>query len=181
VVGVQADIVHSSKGSSHAKFVHIAGPGTGWVAAQEPAANPPAANQPVHLMVLVPADAQVWLDGTATTAQGSTREYLSPAIAPGQNYVYTVRVRYQQNGQTVDQKRDVTVKAGDFVRLNYMGQGNAEPAIVYGQRAFYFPPEEAPVMAAPIQPTFFAPRSLIGSYYGDTPGWGTADTTGAGG
>jgi uncharacterized protein (TIGR03000 family) len=77
---------------------------------------------PVHLRILVPADAQVWVEGARTTMRGPLREFVSPALPPGQNYIYTVRVQYQRDGQTIDQQRNITVKAGDFVELNYEAQ-----------------------------------------------------------
>jgi uncharacterized protein (TIGR03000 family) len=149
------------------------------------AAQHPVGNQPVHLSFLVPDDAQVWVEGAATTTRGPVREFVSPAIPSGQNYVYTVRVRWQREGQTVDEKRDVEVKAGDFVRLNYRGAGNSyvsTPVLGYGQQAFYYTPEGSPAYYYnPTEEFYLGSPSGRWSYYGDTPGWGTADTTGAGG
>jgi uncharacterized protein (TIGR03000 family) len=148
-----------------------------------------AANQPVHLKLIVPADAQVWLNDVGTTTQGPVREFLSPSVKPGQSYIYTIRVRWQRYGQTIDQKRDIAVNAGDFVLVNFEGSAGGygpTPVITYGDRSYYAP-------SRPQMPVYFSSRddehpwNRIGyyyrqtgilSYYGATPGWGTVDTTG---
>jgi uncharacterized protein (TIGR03000 family) len=151
---------------------------TGFAAGQQPAVN-----KPVHLTFLVPEDSQVWVEGANTTMRGPVREFVSPALPPGQNYVYTVRVQYRQNGQMVDQKRDLTVKAGDYVELNYTGQANgAAPAVAYGQRNanYYYVPQVPEYSRGAARYGSYDRWHGILSYYGATPGWGTVDTTGIG-
>jgi uncharacterized protein (TIGR03000 family) len=147
-------------------------------------------NQAVLLTFRVPVDAQVWIEGTNTTEQGSVRQFISPPLHPNRDYVYSVRVRYQRDGQEVDQTRNVIVRAGDSVQLNFTGQEQGytvAPAAANGERAFYYVPEQeaAPGMLnsfyAPIDISPYGPSPRRQSYYGDTPGWGTVDTTGAGG
>src|ERR1700722_18364559 len=70
-----------------------------------------ADDQTVHLIFAVPDTAEVWIEGTRTIMSGPVRHFVSPAIKPGQNYVYTVRVRWQRNGQSVDETRTLTVRA----------------------------------------------------------------------
>ncbi len=152
--------------------------GAGQAFAQEPVTK-----QPVRMTFLVPAGAQVWIEGAATRMRGPVREFMSPAMAPGQSYIYTVRVRWQEEGQVVDQTRDVAVKAGDFVELNFRNPAGgyvANPMIGFGERAFYSPAEEGPAFV-PSGAVIFTPNPRWLSYYGDTPGSGTTDTTGAGG
>jgi uncharacterized protein (TIGR03000 family) len=61
---------------------------------------------PVSLTLLVPADARVQLDGTATTSTGTERRFTSPPVPVGQQYVYTIQV--VANGKTVTRKVPVT-------------------------------------------------------------------------
>jgi uncharacterized protein (TIGR03000 family) len=154
----------------------------GRAAGQEPA-------RPVHLTFVVPAEAQVWVEGAATTMRGPVREFVSPAIPSGPSYIYTVRVRWQRDGQAVDEKRDLTVKAGDFVELNYTGQTGgytSTPGIAYGRRSYsYSPPSQPTPRFFPSQAWldanrigYYSRQTGILSYYGATPGWGTVDTTG---
>jgi uncharacterized protein (TIGR03000 family) len=67
----------------------------------------------VTLVAHVPENAQVWVEGNATTSRGGLRTYQSPPLAPGKTYSYTVRVAWVENGKVVSQTRHVPVKAGD--------------------------------------------------------------------
>jgi uncharacterized protein (TIGR03000 family) len=88
-------------------------------AAYAPAA-PAAGPQPVMLSVLVPkADAQVFLGDNATTTTGTERQFQSPPLEAGRSYQYTVRVRWMENGKMVEQKRDVPVRAGQEVTIDF--------------------------------------------------------------
>jgi uncharacterized protein (TIGR03000 family) len=149
--------------------------------------QPPAGNQPVHMKFVVPADAQIWLNDALTTMQGPVRQFLSPPVKPGQSYIYTVRVRWQRYGQIIDQKRDIAVKAGDFVDVNFEGElggYTSTPVITFGERAYYSPPRQrTPVYFSLDQGSgnrigWAARQNGILSYYGATPGWGSVDSSG---
>jgi len=56
----------------------------------------------VHVTVSVPADAEIWFQGTKMTATGSVREYQSPPLTPGHRYTYEVRARWNENGHEGD-------------------------------------------------------------------------------
>jgi uncharacterized protein (TIGR03000 family) len=66
-------------------------------------------NQPITLTVLVPADAQVELDGHKTKSAGETRRYQTPPLAPGKAYKYNLKVT--SGGKVVT--RDVKVSHGE--------------------------------------------------------------------
>jgi uncharacterized protein (TIGR03000 family) len=65
----------------------------------------------------VPSDARVWFDGTATSQSGTDRSFVSPSLDPGREYVYHIRVQWDENGKVVERKRDVTVHPGDRINL----------------------------------------------------------------
>jgi uncharacterized protein (TIGR03000 family) len=67
-----------------------------------------APEAPVSLRLMVPGNARVKLDGTATRATGPVRQFLSPPVPVGNRYVYTVTV--VADGKTVT--RDVSVTPG---------------------------------------------------------------------
>src|SRR6202043_2035796 len=46
--------------------------------------------------VNVPAGAQLWFDGKATTTAGSVRQFESPPLTPGGRYSYEVRARWNE-------------------------------------------------------------------------------------
>jgi uncharacterized protein (TIGR03000 family) len=79
--------------------------------------------------VRVPADAQVWFDGAATRQRGSFRQFTSPPLEPNQEYTYTIRARWMQNGQPVEQTRSVQVAANERRSVNFLNaRHNAMPA-----------------------------------------------------
>jgi len=76
--------------------------------ADRPVARAVADDQPVSFDLLVPADAQVVIDGNPTRSTGEWRRYVPPPLPAGKDYTYTLKVTSQ--GKTVT--RTVTVRAG---------------------------------------------------------------------
>jgi uncharacterized protein (TIGR03000 family) len=66
----------------------------------------------------VPNDARIWIEGDATSQTGTERTFVSPALTPGREYVYHIRVQWDENGKAAERKRDVTVHAGDRINVN---------------------------------------------------------------
>ncbi len=80
--------------------------------------------QPVTMTVMVPkADAEVFLNGQATTSSGTERVFQSPPVNPGSNYAYSVTARWMENGKMVEEKRDVQVQAGENVSVDFRTPG----------------------------------------------------------
>ena len=71
----------------------------------------------VTLRMHVPSDARVWIEEQATAQSGAERTFVSPSLAPGSEYVYHIRVRWDENGQAVERSREVKVHAGDRINL----------------------------------------------------------------
>jgi len=71
----------------------------------------------VTVNVSVPADAEIWFDGTKTTQTGAARSFVSPPVSPGHDYTYEVKVRWRQNGKAVTRTRRVIVHAGDVINI----------------------------------------------------------------
>jgi uncharacterized protein (TIGR03000 family) len=71
-----------------------------------------------HFKVVVPANADVWLNGAPTKQTGSERLFKSPPIAAGQDYSYEVRARWLENGQPVERTETILVKIGKDVSVN---------------------------------------------------------------
>jgi uncharacterized protein (TIGR03000 family) len=72
-----------------------------------------------HVTVTMPADAEIWFQGTKTTSTGTVREYQSPPLAPGTRYTYELRARWRQNGHEVTQTQQVEVTAGIRVNVHF--------------------------------------------------------------
>jgi uncharacterized protein (TIGR03000 family) len=71
--------------------------------------------------VIVPsADAAVWFQGVKTSQTGTIREFVSPPLARGSSYSYTVRARWRSaDGAPVTQTRTVPVRPGQRVRVDF--------------------------------------------------------------
>jgi uncharacterized protein (TIGR03000 family) len=80
---------------------------------------PPPKDNMAHLLVIVPENAELWFNGTKTTQTGTQREFVSPELAPGKNYSYEVKARWQENGKTVEQVRTVHVQANDWKPVDF--------------------------------------------------------------
>jgi uncharacterized protein (TIGR03000 family) len=85
--------------------------------------NSPDQNRSVLIQLRVPDNAQVYFGDSATSQTGADRRYVSPALTPGQFYVYDIRVRWNESGQPRERSQRVTVQAGDRINLNL---GSAE-------------------------------------------------------
>jgi uncharacterized protein (TIGR03000 family) len=73
-------------------------------------ATPSAA--PATLVVTLPADAVLTVDGKATSSKSGLRIFETPALAPGTDFEYTLEARVNRNGQEQVLKQRVTVRAG---------------------------------------------------------------------
>jgi len=83
----------------------------------------PAVATSVVVNVRVPADAQVWFENQQTSVTGTLRRFESPALAPGKEFFYEIRVGWTENGQPVERTRRVPVHAGDRINLDFTTQG----------------------------------------------------------
>jgi uncharacterized protein (TIGR03000 family) len=87
-----------------------------------PATGEEDANLPdnrARLVVDVPANAQVWVSGERTSATGPVREFHSPPLTPGKDYVYTIRARWMTNSGPRDQTRKVRVRANEVIEVDF--------------------------------------------------------------
>jgi len=77
------------------------------------------ADAKVEMILKVPANAEVWFNGVKTQPQTkSVRHFATPALEPGWNYSYDIRVRWTEKSRPVEQTRRIFVRAGDRVTLN---------------------------------------------------------------
>jgi len=74
--------------------------------------TPAPAAAPATVEVRVPADAELWFDGTKTSQTGSQRIFATPPLPPGQAFTYEVRATWMSGGAPMSQIRKVQVQAG---------------------------------------------------------------------
>jgi uncharacterized protein (TIGR03000 family) len=82
-----------------------------------------------EITVLVPADAEVFFDGTPTAQKGTQRLYVTPPLVVGKNYAYEIRARWPDGGKALDQTRKVEVTGGARVRVDFL----APPVTGFGR------------------------------------------------
>jgi uncharacterized protein (TIGR03000 family) len=81
----------------------------------------PAADNEAHIHMMVPAGAEVWFNDVKTKQTGTDRDFDTPELTPGKDYTYDVRVRWMDSsGKVVEQKRTLTVHAGDRLNMDMM-------------------------------------------------------------
>jgi uncharacterized protein (TIGR03000 family) len=76
------------------------------------------ADSTAHVTVRVPADAELWFEGSLMTSAGSVREFRSPPLEPGR-YTYHVRARWTENDGGVTQTQEVAVSPGAHVTVDF--------------------------------------------------------------
>jgi uncharacterized protein (TIGR03000 family) len=82
----------------------------------------PVAVQPnvATLVIRVPADARVYLDGRRTrTANQAVRTFVTPKLADGSRYVYEVRAEIIRDGRVHSETRRVAFYAGSKVNVSF--------------------------------------------------------------
>jgi uncharacterized protein (TIGR03000 family) len=70
------------------------------------------------LVVRLPADARLVIDGQQTKQTGSERHFYSPPLAPGKSYHYTLEWSYRKDGKPVMRTKVVHVRAGDEIDVD---------------------------------------------------------------
>jgi uncharacterized protein (TIGR03000 family) len=85
-----------------------------------------AAQAPAVILVNLPAEAKLTVDGTPTTSTSTQRRLVSPALPTGREFHYTLTAEIQRNGQPVRETRPVTVRAGEETRVEF---NFTEPAV----------------------------------------------------
>lgn len=86
------------------------------------AVPPPAPNAYPNLARLtlsVPAGAEVYLAGKKIE-MGTQRTFESPELKPGESYTFDVRVTWKENGKDVEEKRSLSIQAGELQSLQYI-------------------------------------------------------------
>ena len=93
--------------------------------------NPSGANaNAATIIVHMPANASLSIDGQQTQQRSNTRTFVSPPLDPNKTYTYTLRAETSRDGRTITETKNVDVRAGQSseVTLNLEGERiNASP------------------------------------------------------
>jgi uncharacterized protein (TIGR03000 family) len=83
-----------------------------------------AVSAPATIVVNLPADARLIVDGAQTTSTSDRRTLVTPELAFGATYVYTFQAEIVREGRTMAQTQQVSVRGGDVstVRFDFSTQ-----------------------------------------------------------
>jgi uncharacterized protein (TIGR03000 family) len=89
-----------------------------------PATEPATMSSPTPetsgvVMVWVPYDAKVTINGLATRSVGSRRQFVSYGLKPGFSYKYEIHAEAISDGKIVEDNRTVTLTAGETVSVAF--------------------------------------------------------------
>jgi uncharacterized protein (TIGR03000 family) len=84
-------------------------------------------NVPATIVVSLPADARLIVDGTPTTSTSERRTLVTPVLENGTTYVYTMQAEVTREGRVMTQSQQVTVRGGETsnVQFNFSAQSVA--------------------------------------------------------
>jgi uncharacterized protein (TIGR03000 family) len=67
---------------------------------------------PATVVVTLPADAKLTIDGQVTRSTSARRVFVSPPLSPGKTYRYTLLAEVTRGGKAVSWEQTVKVRAG---------------------------------------------------------------------
>lgn len=80
----------------------------------------PVAADSARLVVNLPADAKLYVDGTLTkTSDKAVRSFRTPTLAAGEQYVYTLKAEVVREGKTLTESKQVIVSAGIEAKADF--------------------------------------------------------------
>jgi uncharacterized protein (TIGR03000 family) len=91
---------------------------------------PPPSIDPAAAVVTmrVPDGADIWVLGVKTKQQGELRTFITPALEAGRIFTYDIQVRWKDAGQDVTRSREVNVRCGDRLTVDFLNNENTLPA-----------------------------------------------------
>ncbi len=74
---------------------------------------------PATIVVTLPADARLSVDGAITNSTSERRVFVTPNLENGATYTYTMRAEIVRDGQTVTQSQEVRVVGGQTANVSF--------------------------------------------------------------
>ena len=76
------------------------------------------ASAPATIIVRLPAEAKLTVDGNVTTSTSAQRVFVSPALEQGQEYFYTLTAEVVRDGKSASRTERIAVRAGEETNVN---------------------------------------------------------------
>jgi uncharacterized protein (TIGR03000 family) len=71
------------------------------------------------IVVELPADAKLTVDGTATTQTSARRLFTTPELKRDQDYTYTFEAEFSHEGKNITLSREVIVRGGQQTSVRF--------------------------------------------------------------
>jgi uncharacterized protein (TIGR03000 family) len=85
-----------------------------------PARSAMSSNQTQSIIVVnLPADARLTIDGQPTSSSSATRSFVTPPLEPGPTYGYSLSAEITRNGRRTILTQQVTFAAGEEKRVSF--------------------------------------------------------------
>jgi uncharacterized protein (TIGR03000 family) len=112
------------------------------------------AQEPGRLLVRLPADARLLIEGQPTRQTGEERRFHSPPLQPGRTYQYTLEATWTEDGKPVRRTRQADVRAGQETVVDFRREGGRAQAGTEdrGPSVDSTPPRRLPVDTSPEPP-----------------------------
>jgi uncharacterized protein (TIGR03000 family) len=72
-----------------------------------------------RINVKLPSNAKLWVDNVNCPLISNERSFNTPALVPGRQYFYTMRMDVEKDGNVVSENRRVFVEAGAQVNVDF--------------------------------------------------------------
>jgi uncharacterized protein (TIGR03000 family) len=84
-------------------------------------------NVPATIVISLPADARLIVDGASTSSTSERRTLVTPVLEGDSTYVYTMQAEVTREGRVLTQTQQVTVRGGETsnVQFNFSAQSVA--------------------------------------------------------
>ncbi len=89
------------------------------------------------LVVNVPADAEIFVNGTKTSSTGTLRRFLSRGLSEGKAYEFVVRMAVDRDGEVEESTKVVTLSAGERSQVSF--ETEAAPAVATTSLTLHVP------------------------------------------
>lgn len=102
--------------------------------AGEPLPKPKSTSTSARIVIEVPANAKLYIDGQLLKDASGERLFYTPTLNPGEKYFYDVRIELVKNGKSISESKKVIVQAGDMLRESFNGLGEPTAVAASGKK-----------------------------------------------
>jgi uncharacterized protein (TIGR03000 family) len=81
-----------------------------------------------RVMVQLPEDGKLFVDGVPCPLDSATRTFSTPRLDPGRQYYYTLKAEVVRDGQAQSESRRVFVEAGRQTSVDFRNLGSVQAA-----------------------------------------------------